>query len=117
ITCEATRSSSESGCSAGLTGYPDFAPVRDNLIERNLFYRGGAGGSTVCGYGGNTSGKPYSNDPNNATNIRFISNRFVRGSNGLCGNLGTVIHFSSTKTGNVWQDNVYSDGALVTPSN
>jgi hypothetical protein len=113
ITCEATRSGPGSGCSAGLTGYPDFAPVRDNLIERNLFYRGAAGGSTMCAYGGATSGKPYSTDATNATNIRFIGNRFVRSPTGYCGNLGTILHFNPARPGNVWTDNLYTDGATV----
>jgi hypothetical protein len=113
ITCEATRSGPGSGCSAGLTGYPDFAPVRDNLIERNLFYRGAAGGATMCAYGGATSGKPYSEDATNATNIRFIGNRFVRSPSGHCGNLGTILHFSPGRTGNVWTDNLFTDGAVV----
>lgn len=113
ITCEATRSGPGSGCSAGLTGYPDFAPVRDNLIERNLFYRGAAGGSTMCAYGGATGGKPYSGDATNATNIRFISNRFVRGTNGHCGNLGTILHFDPSRPGNVWTDNLFDTGAIV----
>jgi hypothetical protein len=113
ITCEATRSSSESGCSAGLTGYADFAPIRDNLIENNLFYRGGNGGSTTCAYGGATTGKPYSDDPTNATNIRFVGNRFVKGENGLCGNIRTIISFDPTRLGNVWTDNLYHDGTVV----
>lgn len=113
ITCEATRSGPGSGCSAGLTGYPDFAPVTDNLIERNLFYGGAAGGSTMCAYGGATTGKPYSNDAANATYIRFIGNRFVRGGSGHCGNLGTILHFNPTRTGNVWTDNLFNDGTAV----
>ena len=116
ITCEATRSGPGSGCSAGLTGYPDFAPITDNLIERNLFYRGGAGGSTMCAYGGATSGKPYSSDPTNATYIRFIGNRFVRGGNGHCGNLGTILHFSPARTGNAWMDNLFDNGTVVAPN-
>ena len=115
ITCEATRSGPGSGCSAGLTGYPDFAPVTNNLIERNIFFRGAAGGSTMCAYGGATGGKPYSSDPTNATYIRFISNRFVRAGNQYCGNLGTILHFDGGRSGNVWTDNVYDDGAAVNP--
>lgn len=113
ITCEATRVPG-SGCSAGLTGYPDFAPVRGNLIERNLFYRGGGGGSTVCAYGGATPGKAYSSDPANATNIRFIGNRFVLSETGHCGNIRTIINFDPSRSGNVWQDNLFHNGAAVT---
>ncbi len=118
ITCEATRSGPGSGCSAGLTGYGDFAAVRDNLIERNLFYRGGAGGSTICAYGGSSGedgGKPYGHL---AENIRFISNRFVRDpQTGYCGNLATVLDFNSSRPGNVWQDNLFNTGATVPPVN
>lgn len=112
ITCEATRAGADSGCSAGLTGYGDFAPVRNNLIERNLFYRGGAGGSTVCAYGGSSDGKPYSSG---AEHIRFIGNRFVRGGNGHCGNLQTAIHYDAGRPGNQWMDNLFDTGAPVIP--
>ena len=113
ITCEATRVPG-SGCSAGLTGYGDFAPIQNNLIERNLFYRGGGGGSTACAYGGSSGSdgsKPYGNQ---AMNIRFIGNRFVKNSdNGLCGNLRTIIDFDRNRPGNEWSDNLYHDGAVV----
>ena len=36
ITCEALRGPG-TGCSAGLTGYGDFGPVQNNLIENNIF--------------------------------------------------------------------------------
>lgn len=114
ITCEATRAGPGSGCSAGLTGYPDFAPIHHNLIERNLFLHGSNGGSTVCAYGGATGGKPYSSDPTNATYIRFISNRFVREGT-YCGNVGTVIHYDGGRTGNQWTDNLYDNGSAVNP--
>lgn len=112
ITCEANRVPG-SGCSAGLTGYGDFAPVQNNLIERNLFYRGGNGGSTACAYGGSSGddgSKPYGSQ---AMNIRFISNRFVRSDNGLCGNLRTIIDFNPSRPGNVWTDNLYHDGSVI----
>lgn len=112
ITCEATRVPG-SGCSAGLTGYGDFAPIQNNLIERNLFYRGGGGGSTACAYGGSSGddgSKPYGNQ---AMNIRFIGNRFVRSDNGLCGNLRTIIDFNAARPGNQWIDNSYHDGGVL----
>lgn len=115
ITCEATRVPG-SGCSAGLTGYGDFAPIQNNLIEKNLFYRGANGGSTACAYGGSSGddgGKPYGNQ---AMNIRFIGNRFVRSENGLCGNLRTIIDFNPSRPGNVWTDNSYHDGGKIAPT-
>lgn len=114
ITCEAQRGSG-TGCSAGLTGYGDFAPVQNNLIENNYFYGGGGGRSTVCAYGGSSGdngSKPYGNQ---ASNIRFINNVFVKGSNGHCGNLGTVLSFDASRPGNVWSGNTWDDGTTYRP--
>lgn len=113
ITCEATRVPG-SGCSAGLTGYGDFAPIQRNLIERNLFYRGGSGGSTICAYGGSSGddgSKPYGNQ---TSNIRFIGNRFVIDpSTGFCGNIGTIRSFDTSRPGNQWTDNLFDTGVPV----
>lgn len=109
ITCEALRGPG-TGCSAGLTGYGDFAPVQNNLIENNLFLGGGGGGSTVCAYGGSSGsngGKPYGHLANN---IRFIDNVWVKGANGKCGTYGPILDFDLTRPGNVWQGNTWSDG-------
>ena len=113
ITCEASRGPG-TGCSAGLTGYGDFAPVRNNLIDNNLFHGGGGGGSTMCAYGGSSGGKPYSAD---ARSIRFVNNVFVRGQSGKCGNLGAVVHFDSNAPGNVWSGNTWDDGTVLSPRN
>ena len=109
ITCDGVRTPPGSGCSAGLTGYGDFAPVRDNLIENNLFI---GGTSTMCAYGGSSSSKPYAAQ---AGNIRFIDNVFVRGPSGHCGNLGTIASFDSSAPGNVWSNNLFDDGTPVRP--
>ena len=113
IVCEGTRSGVVSGCSAGLTGYPDFAPIHHNLIERNMFLRGSGNGPGICAYGGATGGKPYSNDPTNATYIRFIGNRFVRDGAQYCGIYGTISGYDENGTGNEWTDNLYDDGTAV----
>lgn len=112
ITCEAQRGSG-TGCSAGLTGYGDFAPVQNNLIESNIFYGGGGGGSTMCAYGGSSGddgSKPYGHLANN---IRFIDNVFVRGESGVCGNLGSIRSFDPTRPGNVWDGNIWDDGSTI----
>jgi hypothetical protein len=103
------------GCSANITGYPDFAPIKNNTIDRNLLIANNVGVG-VCAYGGGTGGKPYSNDPTNATNIKFTDNVFQRGANGNCGIWGPIIHFLPTRTGNVWSGNVWDNGGSV-PSN
>lgn len=99
------------GCSADLTGYPDFAPIKGNTINRNLFLATIT--SSFCAYGGNTQGKPFSTDPTNGSNQKFTENVFQRGSNGKCGFYGPITDFSTTKAGNVWSGNVWDDGSPV----
>jgi hypothetical protein len=105
----------EIGCSANLTGYPDFAPVRDNTVDGNLFMA--SSGSAFCAYGGATTGKPYSGDPTNATNQKFTNNVFQRGTNRKCGSYGPVTSFDKNRTGNVWSGNVWDDGTSVASAN
>jgi hypothetical protein len=104
----------EIGCSADMTGYPDFAPINHNTIDGNLFIANPSGAG-FCAYGGGTGTKPYSNDSLNAKYIVFRNNVFQRGSNGKCGTYGPVTDFISTRTGNVWDNNRWSDGATVPP--
>jgi len=104
----------EIGCSADLTGYPDFAPIKNNTVDGNLFVA--SIGSGFCAYGGGTGGKPFSSDPTNATNQRFTNNVFQRGSNGKCGTYGPITDFITGRTGNVWSGNVWSDGTVVPPA-
>ncbi|MCC2594611.1 hypothetical protein LKO27_14495 [Tessaracoccus sp. OS52] len=112
ITCEAQRGSG-TGCSAGLTGYGDFAPVQNNLVENNYFYGGGGGRSTVCAYGGSSGddgSKPYGHQ---ARDIRFVGNVFEKGDNGHCGNLGTIKSFDPSRPGNVWSGNTWDNGSTI----
>lgn len=113
IGCDAPDIAPDAGCSAGLTGYGDFQTVQNNVLENNLFLPGGG----YCTYGGSSGqggGKPYPN----AHDIRFVSNRFVRGESGKCGFWGPITSFDSAAPGNVWQDNLYyPDGAVVQPAN
>jgi hypothetical protein len=105
----------ELGCSAGMTGYPDFAPIHHNTIEGNLFVANRTNG--FCAYGGATQGKPYSNDPLNATYIVFRDNVWQRGSTRKCGAYGPITSFNASGTGNVWSNNRWDDGTLVPPAN
>jgi hypothetical protein len=104
----------ETGCSADLTGYPDFAPIHHITVDRNLFIANNIGNG-VCSYHGGTGGKPFSNDPQNATYIVVTSNVWQRGPNGKCGAYGPNTDFIVGRTGNVWQGNVYDNGAVVEP--
>jgi hypothetical protein len=109
IGCDAPNVPPDAGCSAPLTGYGDFGPVRDNIIDGNLFLATTGG---TCAYGGSSGGKPYSDD---AANIRFYNNVFQRGDNGNCGYYAPVTDFDSSAPGNVWVGNVWADGGRVTP--
>lgn len=109
ITCDAPDVPPDAGCSAGLTGYGDFGPVRDNLIKNNLFLASTGG---TCAYGGSSGGKPYSDD---AANIRFIGNIFERGETGSCGFWAPIVDFDQSAPGNVWQGNRWTTGRAVRP--
>ena len=109
IACDAPNVPPDAGCSAGLTGYGDFAPIVNNLIQGNLF-KASTGG--VCAYGGSSAGKPYSSG---ARDIRFIDNVFERGRTGQCGYYYPVTDFNKSAPGNVFQNNTWQNGGLVKP--
>ena len=109
----------DGGCSADLTGYPDFTSIHDWLIQGNLFVANP--GASFCAYGGSSGGKPFSSDPMTAVNVQFIGNTGQRGTiagdKGLfrCGFYGAVDSFNAAKAGAVWSGNVWDDGSAVTP--
>jgi hypothetical protein len=114
ITCDATPVPPDAGCSAGITGYGDFAIVQQNTIDNNVIDGGPYGSMGYCAYGGSTTGKPYSAGVNN---IKFTNNIFRRGPNGKCGIWGPITSFDSNAPGNVWTNNLWDDGATVPPAN
>lgn len=123
LNCNAPNFPPDAGCSANQTGYPDFAPIHDNTLERN-FYMATTGG--YCSYGGATGGKPYSSNPLNATNVRSIENVFQRGTTPndrtsialtdkrryTCGYYGVTVDYNSSKAGFVFTGNMWDDGLL-----
>lgn len=111
IVCEGKRVPPASGCSAALTGYGDFQPVQNNLIEGNLFLSGTA---SFCAFGGSSRDKPFSDQ---ARDIRFIRNVFVRDGTGSCGIHAPIEAFDSNAPGNVWEGNVWNDGEPLSPRN
>lgn len=112
LVCDApVQPNPEGSCSASLTGYGDFAAVRDNLIQGNYFpptqY------AAYCTYGGSSRLKPFSDG---AMNNRFIDNVFGRGpvaNNRDCALFGPVGDYDRTRPGNVWTGNRFSDGVVV----
>ena len=107
IACDAPDVPPDAGCSAGLTGYGDFAAVKDMLVQNNMFAATTGG---TCAYGGSSAGKPYSNG---ASNIRFIGNVFAHGTSGKCGVWFAITDFDKSAPGNVWQNNTWDDGKAV----
>jgi hypothetical protein len=105
----------EIGCSADMTGYADFAPITGNTMHANLFIANPIG-LGYCAYGGGTLGKPFTGDPQNATDIVFTDNVFQRGDNGKCGTWGAITDFLPDRPGNAWSGNRWSDGAPVPPT-
>lgn len=113
IHCEPKPTSVDGGCSADITGYPDFDPLHHNTLDGNLFMANT--GIAYCMYAGGTKGKPFSNDVTNATYIVIKNNVWQRGSNGKCGAFGPVTDFVSGRTGSVWLNNKWDDGTMVPP--
>lgn len=122
LLCNAPEIPPDAGCSANQTGYPDFAPIHHNTMERNL-YMATTGG--YCSYGGASSGKPYTNHADNATYVRLIENVFQRGTapndkttipttdtrRFTCGRYGVLSDFSG-KTGTEYRGNMWDNGLL-----
>jgi hypothetical protein len=116
LLCDAPNVAPDAGCSADLTGYGDFAPIRNNTIERNLFLATPGG---TCAYGGSSGAdgsKPYGNQ---AANIVFKENVFQRRSSlqtsGKCGYWFPIADFDRNRPGNQWTSNTWDDGATITP--
>lgn len=102
------------GCSGGVTGYGDFAVIRDNTLTRNLML--GSDTESYCVYGGATNGKPYSNSPGAGTGIKITNNVFQHGVSGKCGHYAPVGDFAPTRAGNEFSGNVWDTGEPVTLS-
>ncbi len=109
IACDAPDVPPDAGCSAALTGYGDFGPVRSNVISGNYFPPSSGG---TCAYGGSSGGKPYSGA---AAGIRFVDNVFSRGPSGNCGYWAPIMDFDRSAPGNVWVGNAWLSGASVSP--
>lgn len=123
LLCNAPDFAPDAGCSANQTGYPDFAPIHDNTLDKN-YYLATSGG--YCSYGGASNGKPYSNDASNATNIKSTNNVFQRGTRTndrttiavtdkrryTCGGYGVTTAFAAGKAGFLFSGNMWDDGLL-----
>ena len=114
IACDGRRTPEGGGCSADITGYPDFEPMSNWLVEHNLLMSNVQGSEpTICAYGGATGSKPYSSHPENATNIVFTGNVFQRGYTGRCGIYAPIAHYNPVRPGNSWVGNRWNTGEVI----
>lgn len=114
LTCDVADTPAGGGCSASLTGYGDFEPVKNNLLEKNLFVASTGGACAYGGSSGDDGAKPYGHL---AENIRFIDNIFQRGPGGKCGFYFPITDFDSSRPGNIWSNNKFDNGVNVPPAN
>jgi hypothetical protein len=114
ILCDAPDYPPDAGCSADLTGYGDFAPIRNNTIQDNLFVATTGGACAYGGSSGDDGSKPYGNQ---AANIIFKDNIFQHGSGGKCGSYFPITDFDLTRPGNQWVNNKWDNGADLPPAN
>jgi len=110
IACDAPDVAPDGGCSAAISGYGDFAQVKDVLVQNNHILATTGG---FCAYGGSSNGKVYPR----ADNVRFIGNLFDRATvteanRRGCGYYGTVTAFEP-EAGSEFTGNTYSDGETV----
>lgn len=123
--CDLAPTPQDGGCSAAQTGYPDFGPVHHNTVVRNLIWANATG---YCAYGGWNPGKPFNDDPRNATWITFRDNVVRRGTTPndipewqrpltsrdryTCGFWGPTTSYRPGRTGSVFTGNRWDDGLL-----
>jgi hypothetical protein len=96
------------GCTADLSLFGDFAPVRNVTVTGNRF-RSTAGG--YCGTFGHNPSKPFGRDP---AGVAVTGNVFERGPGGRCAAYGPATSFLAV-AGNTWDGNTWDDGSPVTP--
>jgi hypothetical protein len=113
IVCDAPNVPPDAGCSADVTGYGDFAAIRNNTLARNLF--GSSSGGT-CAYGGSTPSKPHAAGSRNV----FAHNVFQRGkggrgsgADGRCGYWFAITDLDAGRRGNRWIGNRWDSGGSM----
>lgn len=110
VLCEPAPTSVGGGCTGDINLFGDFAPVSRVNVIGNLL--GANVGNSFCTYGGDAASKKFPA----SDNVVYRDNVFERGANGKCGSYGPVSSFNRQRPGNVWENNVWDDGAAVEPS-
>jgi hypothetical protein len=109
MACTPQVNDTDGGCTADVSVFGDFAPMRKVTIDHNLFVANPTG-VPWCLYAGYDPGKPYGSSP---SDIVVTDNVFERGDTGHCGKFGAATSFLSR--GNTWSGNAYDDGTPVLP--
>jgi hypothetical protein len=108
----------DAGCSAVIGFYGDFGPIQNITINKNFlastFDVSAAGINRQAGYclnPGYYPGKPYPG----TSNLTVTNNVFARGLSGKCGVFGpsNSLNGRGQPSGNVWTNNTYDDGAVI----
>jgi hypothetical protein len=115
--CTPRLNSTDGGCTADLSLFGDFDPIRRVTIDHNLFMPN-LSSISYCLYAGWNPGKPYGDNP---TNIKVTDNVFrygtkPNGRRGRCGVYGPVTSYKASGEGNVWRGNRWAGGGRVRPS-
>ncbi len=108
--CTPTLNDTDGGCTADLSLFGDFGPIRDVVVEDNLL-KANASSASYCAYLGHAPGKSFPV----ATGVVVTGNVFERGTNDLCGVYGPVTSYQVGAKGNVWRDNTWDDGTELIP--
>jgi hypothetical protein len=107
VFCDAPVNNVGGGCTGDVNLIPNFSAINGATITYNLM--GANKDASYCTYGGE---KPPSPTPH-SYNIVYQHNIFQKGVTGHCDAFGPVADFNPTNTGNVWFDNKYNDGTLI----
>jgi hypothetical protein len=113
IACDHAENASGGGCSADVGLFADFSVLQRITLDRNLI--ASEPGAAWCMYGGSDS-KPYAAQTNH---IVVTNNVWQTGNGGKGCGYGAVTSFTrdsdgSTPPGNVWTNNLWSDGTVLT---
>ena len=103
--CTAILNSTDGGCTADVSLFGDFEPVRNVVVDGNLL-KANNSSISYCAYGGYQPSKKYPV----ATGVVYTNNVFERGPNKKCGVYGPVTSFQRSAAGNVWSGNKWDDG-------
>ncbi|PZG07549.1 hypothetical protein C1I95_30900 [Micromonospora craterilacus] len=110
LACDRPTNAAGGGCTANASIFGDFGPNTNYTIRNNLFVASEE--MSYCFYGGYEEHKKYGTQ---VSGIVVTGNVFQRGRNGKCGAYGPATSWARSAPGNVWQDNVWSDGKTLPP--